>query len=375
MLVNVSSQFTSYQVGDTAMFFRASEWNMRDLRTSVGNGTDVTLFASIDKGWSYFNNEDKVRLTTDEWKRHQWDLLSHMMVHGIHTEETLRSRFEREGPYNLTSLAHQPLMIDFDATTSQVTMEKGNLFKTDMKGVDGLVHLTTEVPLPISVTHTVYDIAKVDPKFTTHILYIDSVQLDTDMKRLLPLTSLYAPNDAWKNKKTDMLDIADKVLKNHMFEKLLWCDKLLSMAETKEGITSLNERFWNVTKNEKNMPCLETTVEGTGNILRACVTKCDTLARNGIVHELDAALFFENPETRAPSDVDIGSDVSPTDGSNSGPPPSDVYQRPVPPADDAKSDSDSGLSFGGSSNDESGAQPLFVVATAILPLVGNIWYL
>jgi hypothetical protein len=372
MLVDVASQYTAYQVGDTAMFFRASEWNLRDLRTSVGNSSDLTLFASIDKGWSFFNNEDKVRLTTDEWKRHQWDLLSHMLVHGIHTEETLRSRFEKEGPYNLTSLAHQPLMIDFDEETSQVTLEKGNLFKTDMKGYDGLVHFTTEVPLPISVTHTVYDIAKVDPKFTTHIIYIDSVQLDTDMKRLLPLTSLYAPNDAWKNKKTDMLDIADKVLKNHMFEKLLWCDKLLSMAESKETITSLNERVWNVTKNDKNMPCLETPEEGTGKILRACVTKCDILARNGIVHELDAALFFENPETRAPSDVDVGSGVSPTDGggSSSGPPPSDVYQRPVPPADDGNSDS--GLSFGGSSGDESGAQPLFV-AMAILPLVWNIW--
>jgi Fasciclin domain len=184
------------------------------------------------------------------------------------------------------------------------------------------VHFTDALPLPRSVTKTIYDIANEDPKFSTQIAYIDSVLLDSDMRRLLPLTALYAPNEQWEGKATKMQEIAKNVLKNHMFGKLYWCDELRQLAEDEIAVTSLNDKVWNITINEDNFPCFDTLeVSDKGKPLRACITQCDILARNGIVHELDTLMLFEAAETRPPSTA-----FAPT---ASAPRTPTVYQRPT----------------------------------------------
>jgi hypothetical protein len=137
MLTDVASEYTVYQLLDVAQFFRASEWNLRDLRLSVGNGELLTLFASISTGWDVFNTEDMTRLSGDEWKPHQLDLLAHCLVQGRLTKEDLQERYDNEGPFNLTSLVNQTILVDFNKATQKLTVAKGDLFFPNIQGVDG----------------------------------------------------------------------------------------------------------------------------------------------------------------------------------------------------------------------------------------------
>ena len=137
MLVDVASLYTIYNLKDTAQFFQASEWNRRDLRESVGDGSPITMFASISTGWNFFNMDDVTRLAGDEWKPHQLDLLSHMLVQGLYTKEDLQAKYELEGAFNLTTLANQTIKVEFDKTNNKVTVEGGDLFFPNIQGVDG----------------------------------------------------------------------------------------------------------------------------------------------------------------------------------------------------------------------------------------------
>lgn len=138
MLVDVASLHTIYNLKDTAQFFQASEWNRRDLRESVGDGSPLTLFASISTGWDFFNVDDMTRIAGDEWKPHQLDLLSHMLVQGIYTKEDLKAKYEAAGgAFNLTTLVNQTIKIEFDKTSDKVTADGGELFFPNIQGVDG----------------------------------------------------------------------------------------------------------------------------------------------------------------------------------------------------------------------------------------------
>jgi Fasciclin domain len=148
------------------------------------------------------------------------------------------------------------------------------------------------------VTHTVYDIAAENANFSTQILLIDTVFLTQSMKQLLPLTAMYAPNSDWENKVVKLEDISKVVLENMLIEGLMWCSKLRELAGQK--VESHNGQTWRVTLNEADMPCFETAQVAGGEIYKACITKCDILARNGIVHELDSLILFEDPETLGP---------------------------------------------------------------------------
>lgn len=364
MLVDVAYQFTMYNTGDYAQLLRASEWNRRDLRLSVGNGTEVTMFASINTGWDFFNRDDMLRITTDLWKTHMLNLLEHTMVQGIWSKEALFERYEQVGPYDLTSLAGEPIRVDFSAGG----VEGGDLFFPNIQGVDGLVHLTTEVPLPISVTHTIYDIAKENPDFSTHILYIDTVRLDTDMKRLSPMTVMYAPNADWENVVTDMNKIADTVLKSHMFEELFWCDTLVEMSNAGTPIVSLNQQNWTISVNKGGYPCFESPMSPEGTSL-SCITECNILARNGIVHKIDHRLEFEATQTAPPQSGPIGT------GTNTAANDPSVFQRPTgattggdsaPPAD--------GLEIGEGESSAVAVSPKSLTVTmACLVVLSSLW--
>jgi uncharacterized surface protein with fasciclin (FAS1) repeats len=299
MLTNVAAEYTTYNMRDTAQFFVASEWNLRDLRRSVGTGENITLFASISTGWGFFSLEDTTRLAGDEWKPHQLDLLSHMLVQGAFTRDDLKARFDSEGQFNLTTLANQMIQVNYDESKSTLTVDGAEVIFGDVQGVDGYVHFITQVPLPRSVTKTVYDIANEDPRFTTHVSYIDNVKLAADMKRLLPLTTFFVPNEAFEGKITKIEDIGDVLLKNHIFETLLWCDDIITMAGS--TVYSLNNQSWTVSLGSSGLPCFDTYKGDDGTMMKSCITKCDVLARNGIVHELDELLLIDPAETRPPS--------------------------------------------------------------------------
>lgn len=139
MLVDVAAVYTKYNLKDTAELFRASEWNLRDLRQSVGDGSALTLFASILTGWSFFNQDDQTRLSGDEWKPHQLDLLSHMLVQGVHTKEDLLAQYNQKGAFNLTSLLNQTIEVNLNTTMNDVSVAGGEFIKSNIQGVDGYV--------------------------------------------------------------------------------------------------------------------------------------------------------------------------------------------------------------------------------------------
>ena len=135
------------------------------------------------------------------------------------------------------------------------------------------------------------------------------------MRRLLPLTAFFAPNEAFEGKVFELTEISGTVLENHIFKELLWCEKLVGMAG--QRVESHNGRTWLISVNEAGFPCFDTIEVFGGASQKACVVECDILARNGIVHELDTALVFETAETRPPSPP-----IAPV---------APIYQQPRPP--------------------------------------------
>jgi hypothetical protein len=138
MLVEYASEFTSFNMKDVSQLFVSSEWNRRNLALNVGDGSPVTLFASVNDGWLDVNGEDVTRLSTDEWKPHQWDMLRHMMIQGNWTYQMLQDRLTaNKGPYNITSLAGQNLTVDLNEDQTTLTISGGELFYPNVIGVDG----------------------------------------------------------------------------------------------------------------------------------------------------------------------------------------------------------------------------------------------
>lgn len=142
MLANYAAEFTTYGMRDISQFLIASEWNLRNLSLSVGNGQPVTLLACEDSGWSVLSLENTTRLASDSWKPHLLDLLRHHLLQGDFTQEDfidLYFNVHNEAAYNLTTLAGQNITFDYDTQHEVVTVQGGDLWYPDIKGVDGYV--------------------------------------------------------------------------------------------------------------------------------------------------------------------------------------------------------------------------------------------
>lgn len=144
-----------------------------------------------------------------------------------------------------------------------------------------------------------YDMGKENPEFEIHTRYIDSLFLAEDLKRLLPITVFYAPNEAFEGKIFDVTEVSESLLENMVFKELLWCEKLVGMVG--ERVESHNGQTWLVSVNEEGYPCFDTIEVFGGAAQKACVTQCDIMVRNGIVHALDTVMIFQTPDTRPPS--------------------------------------------------------------------------
>lgn len=128
----------SYNMLDASQFFISSEWNLRNLSESVGDGGPITLFAATNEGWFDLHQDDHTRLLTDQWKPHEWDFLRHMMVQGNYTMEAIELLYEEKGDFNFTSLAGQDLMVTKDKG-GNLTVAGGSFVKADIRGIDGYV--------------------------------------------------------------------------------------------------------------------------------------------------------------------------------------------------------------------------------------------
>lgn len=275
-------------------FLWSTGWNVRDIRQSVGDGAEVTIFAMTRTGWTSFldrfglaaNREEFLRLIDRSWRPHLLDLVSNSMVQGLWSHERLMQRFQQEGPYNLTTLANEMIEVDYSTERQMLVVGGGNLIVKDMQGVDGMVHFTSNVTLPKSATRSIYEIAEENPNFSTHISYLDATFLSSDIQSLSPMTALFAPNAAWEGTMVPLEELADTTLKSFLFGELLWCEDLQAMGFEGQSVVSLNQQTWKLSINELGFPCFA-PLDGNR---QACITNCDVLAKNGIIHELDLPL-------------------------------------------------------------------------------------
>ncbi|KAL7577256.1 hypothetical protein ACA910_003577 [Epithemia clementina (nom. ined.)] len=307
MLLDYASRYTETpNLKDAAQFWETSEWNLRNLSMSTGNGSAITLLAARDEAFNIFNPEDVSRISTDMWKNHQWNFLNHNMLQGIYLEADFARLWEENlgKPYNLTALSGENVTFDYDDARKVVLIQGGDMIKSNIIGLDGVMHFIENLPVPKSVTHTVYDIAAEWENFTTQVTLIDTVFLKQDMRRLSPITGLFAPNSDWENKVIELEDISKSVLENMIFADLQWCSTLRSKVG--ERLESHNGQTWQISLNTTtNMPCFDMEAVFGGPVRQSCVTKCDILVRNGIVHQIDHVLFFEVPETVGPQPPSI----------------------------------------------------------------------
>jgi uncharacterized surface protein with fasciclin (FAS1) repeats len=297
MLAVYTADYTSINMKDLSQFFESSEWNLRNMSMNFAGGAPVTLFASHNEGFFQINSQDTTRLLTIKWQPHNWDFLSHMMIPGNFTYEYLDKLYETKGgDFNLTSLANQSLPVT-RAEDGTLEVAGGKIFKTDIQGIDGMMHFVDKVPRVRSVTHSVYELG-IFLGFEQQINLIDTVFLDEDMNRLTPLTALFAPNEVWANKIVSLGTI-ETILENHLFENLFWCKDLMTMEG--QMIDSLSGEEWTIRINDEGQPCFATIEEFGQPTLLSCITKCDILARNGVVHEVTTVMLKEGMATRGPS--------------------------------------------------------------------------
>jgi hypothetical protein len=138
LLVEYAGDFSPFDMRATSQFLISSEWNLRDLRLSIGSGAELTMFAPVLQAWNVLNQDDVVRLASDKWKPHQFNLLGNIIVEGIWLEQDLKDKYKAEGgPYNLYSTINQTVPITYDEERDVIMVTGGDLFLADIKGVDG----------------------------------------------------------------------------------------------------------------------------------------------------------------------------------------------------------------------------------------------
>jgi hypothetical protein len=139
MIMEFCAEYTTINLKDMAQYYRSSEWNRRNLTTSIGTQQgSFNVFAPLQSGFGEFNIEVAVRISTLEWRRHLWDFLLHLTVEPAYTTEELRDLVEDAG-----GVLEMKMLSSFNTTLA--LDEKGNLTINgahflkpyDMKGVDG----------------------------------------------------------------------------------------------------------------------------------------------------------------------------------------------------------------------------------------------
>jgi hypothetical protein len=190
---------------------------------------------------------------------------------------------------------------------------------------------------------TVYTVAQKREDLSFHVTLIDTVMLNEDMEYLLPLTAIYVGNDGWDGVPIKIDDIAPVILESHIFQNLLWCNDLRALAG--QRVESLNGETWFVVVNDDNFPCFMTEETVGGEPQKACITECDILARNGIVHVMDKVLLYETPE-----ESDVPQPTPVLDFSQPGSAP--TFTRPSPPSGPVSTPSNFDSSPSGSAFDQ-----------------------
>lgn len=171
-----------------------------------------------------------------------------------------------------------------------------------------MLHLTDHIPIPLSLSQSVYRVAKVDEDVNAHIKLVDDnsqeVQLVLDMAT--PITALLVMNDVWGGKAYNTDNITESILKSHIFEDQLYsCDELIELQGS--TLTSINGLNWTISvDSETGLPCFDYAGEAEPGMesFQSCVAKCNILGKNGIAHAMSGILAPPGViQTLAPSSM------------------------------------------------------------------------
>jgi len=285
----------------------ANDLSNLNVRTTLSLLTDqewdepMTLVAPNSEGWLELSTSELARLFAPGWELHRQDVVDSFWIAGAYTaQDWLRLWYENgSDTVQIATLNPEaPLIIRYDRVLEQLRVHDESMYIINIRGHDGLLHLTnhsvTNIP---SVRQTLYLRALESEHLVTHTQHMQlypeilrSVQLRS------PLTAFAVPNRPWEYH--DIPDM-EPILENHLFVNLYSCADLTNGRQ----LTSVNGATW-IVSIINDMPCLNSFRS------RACVTQCNVLANNGILHVVDNVLIGDDdtdvfispiPATLAPS--------------------------------------------------------------------------
>lgn len=319
MLVDYASKHhPEYNLVHMNAWLQATAWEIADLRKqlSLSASEGITLFATVDDGFD-FSLTKTTGITRKEWRLHLRHAVSHAMMAGRHTEQDFLNRIKKEGlSIELEMLSGESVEMEYSTASSRLMFAGGEILYSDIIGVDGIVHFVRNLPLPKAFQTNAYLVALDNADYRLHTAYLNGAGLSTDVGTTTPITAFFVPNKGFDSQrlKAPIPKFDDpKIMENMLFDKMLTCADLIALEG--HSIQSLNGRNWTISISRKSgMPCFDTTgYVGSTPSRKACVSKCDTLGSNGLIHELRLVLLYVSTPEEVAASTEPPTTARPTD--------------------------------------------------------------
>ena len=133
-LLELSGTLANFDVQDTVDMLQLTGWNLRDISQAVGG--PFTFFASVRP--DVLSEQYLTRFKSNNWPLHRLEYLKSLMVAGKYSPEDLyRIYREEEGPYNLTTINGDSLLVDYIRLNDTLRVGGGDLVISNLQAVDG----------------------------------------------------------------------------------------------------------------------------------------------------------------------------------------------------------------------------------------------
>lgn len=143
-LLDYTNTFTNLDVGIMRDFLGASSWNAstmsflaNDTMVDFAGGGRVTLLVPLDDALeSTLTVLERRRLGTSVWSRHLYDMLSHMILPRVYTQDELRQEAETAGGFSQVE-NFAGTFIPLELSSSSLSIGDGILQDPSLSAIDG----------------------------------------------------------------------------------------------------------------------------------------------------------------------------------------------------------------------------------------------
>jgi uncharacterized surface protein with fasciclin (FAS1) repeats len=265
----IQSSAAELDIEDCNRLFRNCNFSSEDTSVAIENA--LTVFCPNSKAVSDMNKEDLQRLLEPIWQRHACDFVLRHITFPAELKEIILGR-----PNPMTMMNGE----------LQSIHDIGNFVAENLFGPDGILHIIDQMFLPSSLSNNIYNLIEASPD---HASMKESLMGYRGlMVRDLPFTVFAKSNNLW-----NMIDPLEQeaLVQQHIFRGLLFCDVLATLTV----VSDMSGVSHNI------------TLEGESVFMDGeRISKCDVLAKNGVVHFLG-----DMPETLPPTIIKT---LSPTGG-------------------------------------------------------------